>query len=70
MEVYFLEAGIIRFAGKSERVQANGQKTHTVNFMDDEKNKLTLRVTPREYVDLSACGENGAGGGVSTHIYW
>lgn len=39
----------MRFAGKSESVQATGQQTHTVAFIDDEKNKLTLRVSSAEY---------------------
>lgn len=46
-----MKLGIMRFAGRSESVQANGHKTHTVYFIDDEKNKLKPRVTPREYVD-------------------
>ncbi len=49
-----MKLGVMRFAGKSESVQATGQKTHTVTFIDDEKNKLTLRVTSVEYEGWSA----------------
>ncbi len=44
-----MHLGVMRFAGKNESVSASGQSTYTVTYVDDRKNKLTVRVAADEY---------------------